>query len=50
MCSAFYSNSIKDFLNQNEDEIFGIIAKNDEILFANKKMLGLLKLGCLKRH
>lgn len=30
MCSAFYSNNIKAFLNQNEDEIFGIIAKNDE--------------------
>lgn len=30
MCSAFYSNNIKTFLNQNEDEIFGIIAKNDE--------------------
>ncbi|MBO7672904.1 hypothetical protein J6S88_05790, partial [bacterium] len=30
MCSAFYSNSIKNFLSQNEDEIFGIIAKNDE--------------------
>ena len=30
MCSAFYSNDIKTFLNQNEDEIFGIIAKNDE--------------------
>ena len=30
MCSAFYSNDIKTFLNQNEDEIFGIIAKKDE--------------------
>ena len=30
MCSAFYSDNIKTFLNQNEDEIFGIIAKNDE--------------------
>lgn len=30
MCSAFYSDNIKNFLNQNEDEIFGIIAKNDE--------------------
>lgn len=30
MCSAFYSNNIKTFLNQNEDEIFGIIVKNDE--------------------
>ena len=30
MCSAFYSNDIKTFLNQNENEIFGIIAKNDE--------------------
>lgn len=30
MCSAFYSNDIKTFLNQNEDEIFGIIAKNDK--------------------
>lgn len=30
MCSAFYSNNIKNFLNQSEDEIFGIIAKNDE--------------------
>lgn len=30
MCSAFYSNNIKTFLNQNEYEIFGIIAKNDE--------------------
>ena len=30
MCSAFYDNNIKDFLNQKEDEIFGIIAKNDE--------------------
>ena len=30
MCSAFYSDYIKNFLNQNEDEIFGIIAKNDE--------------------
>ncbi len=30
MSSTFYSNSIKNFLNQNEDEIFGIIAKNDE--------------------
>lgn len=30
MCSAFYSNSIKNFLNQNENEIFGTIAKNDE--------------------
>lgn len=30
MCSAFYSNDIKTFLSQNEDEIFGIIAKNDE--------------------
>lgn len=30
MCSAFYSNSIKNFINQSEDEIFGIIAKNDE--------------------
>ena len=30
MCSAFYGNNIKDFLSQNEDEIFGIIAKNDE--------------------
>lgn len=29
MSSCFYSNSIKNFLNQNEDEIFGIIAKND---------------------
>ena len=30
MCSAFYSDSIRNFLSQNEDEIFGIIAKNDE--------------------
>ena len=30
MSSAFYSNDIKSFLNQNENEIFGIIAKNDE--------------------
>ena len=30
MCSAFYSDSISKFLQQNENEIFGIIAKNDE--------------------
>lgn len=30
MSGAFYSNDIKTFLSQNEDEIFGIIAKNDE--------------------
>lgn len=30
MTNAFYSNSIKNFLTQNRDEIFGIIAKNDE--------------------
>ena len=37
MCSAFYSNDIKTFLNQNEDEIFGIIAKNDEFDSACKQ-------------
>ena len=37
MCSAFYSNDIKTFLNQNEDEIFGIIAKNDEFDSASKQ-------------
>lgn len=30
MCSAFYSASISEFLQQSENEIFGIIAKNDE--------------------
>lgn len=30
MCNAFYSSNIKDFLTRNEDEIFGIITKNDE--------------------
>lgn len=30
MSSAFYSRSIENFLSQNEDEILGIIAKNDE--------------------
>ena len=30
MCGAFYSSNIKEFLAHNEDEIFGIIAKNDE--------------------
>ncbi len=30
MCNAFYSNNINLFLNQNENEILGIIAKNDE--------------------
>ena len=45
MCSAFYSNDIKTFLNQNEDEIFGIIAKMMSlILLASRKMHGLLKL------
>ena len=29
MCSAFYSNSISKFLQQSENEIFGIIAKNN---------------------
>lgn len=37
MCSAFYSNDIKTFLNQNEDEIFGIIAKNDKFNSACKQ-------------
>lgn len=37
MCSAFYSNNIKTFLNQNEDEILGIIAKNDEFDSACKQ-------------
>ena len=37
MCSAFYSNDIKTFLNQNEDEIFGIIAKNEEFDSASKQ-------------
>lgn len=37
MCSAFYSNDIKTFLNQNEDEILGIIAKNDEFDSACKQ-------------
>lgn len=37
MCSAFYSNDIKTFLNQNEDEIFGIITKNDEFDSACKQ-------------
>ncbi|MDD6957523.1 MAG: DUF2075 domain-containing protein [Sphaerochaetaceae bacterium] len=37
MCSAFYSNDIKTFLNQNEDEIFGIIAKNDEFDSTSKQ-------------
>lgn len=37
MCSAFYSNDIKTFLNQNEDEIFGIIVKNDEFDSACKQ-------------
>ncbi len=37
MCSAFYSNSIRNFLSQNEDEIFGIIAKNDEFDSACKQ-------------
>lgn len=30
MSNAFYSNDIKTFLNQSTNEIFGIIAKNDE--------------------
>ena len=30
MCSAFYSDTIKNFLNQSENEIFAIIVKNDE--------------------
>lgn len=30
MCSAFYSDSINKFLQQSENEIFGIIAKNDK--------------------
>lgn len=30
MCSVFYSDSISKFLQQNENEIFGIIAKNDK--------------------
>ena len=30
MSSAFYSNDIKSFLNQSEDEIFGIISKANE--------------------
>lgn len=30
MCGAFYSNSISSFLIQNENEIFGIITRNDE--------------------
>ena len=32
MCGAFYSNDIKTFLNQNEDEdeMFGVITKNDK--------------------
>ena len=30
MCSAFYSSSIKEFFARSEDEVFGIIAKNDE--------------------
>ena len=37
MCSAFYSNDIKTFLNQNEDEIFGIIAKNNNFNSACKQ-------------
>ena len=45
MCSAFYDNNIKNFLSQNEDEIFGIIAKMMNMtLYASKKMLGLHKL------
>ena len=30
MSRAFYSNDIKSFLNQSENEIFGIISKNNE--------------------
>lgn len=30
MSSPFYGDSIENFLHQNENEIFGIIAKNDE--------------------
>lgn len=30
MSSPFYGDSIENFLQQNENEIFGIIAKNDE--------------------
>ena len=37
MCSAFYRNDIQTLLNQNEDEIFGIIAKNDEFDSACKQ-------------
>ena len=56
MCSAFYSNDIKTFLNQNEDEIFGIIAKNDEFDSACKQkdawiaQIRLLKNALSKYH
>ena len=30
MSAAFYQNDINSFKNQNSEEIFGIIAHNDE--------------------
>lgn len=37
MCNSFYSDSIINFLSQSENEIFGIIAKNDEYDSASKQ-------------
>ena len=37
MCNSFYSDSIINFLSQSENEIFGIIAKNDEFDSASKQ-------------
>lgn len=50
MSSAFYSNDIKSFLHQSEDEIFGIISKANEYdLLIKQKDAWVLQIQLLKK-
>ena len=50
MSSAFYSNDIKSFLHQSEDEIFGIILKANEYdLLIKQKDAWVLQIQLLKK-
>ena len=45
----FYKNTITDFLRQNEDEIFGMLSRNDEYgTMATQKFAWLQEIEILK--